>query len=163
MNGGAALAILALLAVAVGGRGSAGTVASSAPNISGGRKVRRPLRGVVRDGLGAARDHGPHQGFDIFPTEGDRTVYAYGDGVVADIIDGRQSTLEARRRAGLYVEVAGGDGTLHRYLHLERVSVEKGQRVQRDQRIATIAGTHLHFEIRQGNSRTGKPLIPDFG
>lgn len=163
MSGGGVLAILALLAVAVGGRGSAGTPASSTPNTSGGRKVRRPLRGVVRDGLGAARDHGPHQGFDIFPTEGDRTVYAYGDGVVADIMDGRQSTLEARRRAGLYIDVAGADGTLHRYLHLERVSVEKGQRVQRDQRIATIAGTHLHFEIRQGNSRTGKPLIPDFG
>ena len=163
MSGGGALAILALLAVAVGGRGSVGTGASSAPNISGGRKVRRPLRGVVRDGLGASRDHGPHQGFDIFPTEGDRTVYAYGGGVVADIIDGRQSTLEARRRAGLYIDVAAADGTLHRYLHLEQVSVDKGQKVQRDPRIATIAGTHLHFEIRQGNSRTGKPLIPDFG
>ena len=163
MNGGGALAILALLAVAVGGRGATGTGASSAPNISGGRKVRRPIRGVVRDGLDASRDHGPHQGFDLFPTEGDRNVYAYGDGVVADIIDGRQSALEARRRAGLYMEVAGSDGTLHRYLHLEQVSVEKGQRVHRDQRIATIAGTHLHFEIRQGNRRTGKPLVPDFG
>lgn len=163
MNGGGALAILALLAVAVAGRGATGTQASSAPNISGGRKVRRPMRGVVRDGLGAARDHGPHQGFDIFPTEGDRSVYAYGGGVVRDIIDGRQSALEARRRAGLYMEVAGSDGTLHRYLHLEHVSIEKGQRVQRDQRIATIAGTHLHFEIRQGHSRTGKPLVLDFG
>jgi len=167
MSGGGALVWLALLAVAVGGRGTAGTGASTStgtsPSTSGGRKVRRPLRGAVRDGLGAARDHGPHQGFDIFPTEGDGTVYAYGDGVVADIIDGRQSTLEARRRAGLYMEVAGSDGTLHRYLHLERVSVEKGQKVQRDQHIATIAGTHLHFEIRQGNSRTGKPLVPDFG
>ena len=37
-----------------------------------------------------------------------------------DIIDGRQSALEARRRAGLYMEVAGSDGTLHRYLHLSK-------------------------------------------
>lgn len=167
MSGGGALAVLALLAVAVSSRGAAGTgsstSASTGPSTSGGRKVRRPIRGVVRDGLGAARDHGPHQGFDIFPTEGDRNVYAYGDGIVRDIIDGRKSALEARRRAGLYIEVTGSDGTLQRYLHLEQVSVEKGQNVQRDQRIATIAGTHLHFEIRQGNSRSGKPLIPDFG
>ena len=160
MNGATAALVLAFLLAA--GAGSA-AAATTRTNSLGGRRTRRPLRGVVRDGLGAVREHGAHQGFDIFPTEGDRTVYAYGPGVVDDIIDGRQSTLQARRRAGLYVDVRGDDGMLHRYLHLERVFVGKGQRVARDQPIATIAGSHLHFELRDGGRKYGPARVPDFG
>lgn len=167
MNGGGLLFLFAVLAAAAGSAGGALTSTSTSTSTNagagGGRRVRRPMRGLVRDGLGVARDHGPHQGFDIFPTEGDRSVYAYGAGIVTDIIDGRQSAMEARRRAGLYIDVAGDDGSLHRYLHLASARVQKGQRVRRDQPIAVIAGTHLHFEIRQGLSKYGKPLVPDFG
>lgn len=159
MSGAGWLLLFAVFAAATGGGRSDGKAVTP----TGGRRVRRPLRGVVGDGLGAARDHGPHQGFDIFPTEGDRTVYAYGPGTVADIIDGRTSNLDARRRAGLYIDVAGDDGSLHRYLHLQSVNVQKGQRVRRDQPIATVAGSHLHFEIRRGKRKYGEPLVPDFG
>jgi len=160
MSGAGWLLLFAVFAAAATGGGRSDGKAATP---TGGRRVRRPLRGIVGDGLGAARDHGPHQGFDIYPTEGDRTVYAYGAGTVADIIDGRASSLEARRRAGLYIDVAGDDGSLHRYLHLQRVSVQKGQRVQRDQPIATVAGSHLHFEIRRGKHKYGEPMVPDFG
>lgn len=161
---GAVLVVALLLAVGAGARGTATTSgANPPPTPRDARRIRRPLRGVVRDGLGAARAHGPHQGFDIFPTEGDRTVYAYGDGVVDDIIDGRQSAMQARKRAGLYIDVRGDDGNLHRYLHLDRVFVNKGQRVARDQPIATIAGSHLHFELRDGGRKYGPARVPDFG
>lgn len=151
-------AVVLVLLLSAGSGSTGGSVSASA-----GKKIRRPLRGIVRDGIGAARAHGPHQGFDIFPTEGDRTVYAYGDGKIGDIIDGRTSALEARRRAGLYIDVIGDDGTYQRYLHLEHVSVEKGQRIKRDDPIATIAGSHLHFELRNSHTKYGASLVPDFG
>lgn len=160
MSGATAALLLALL-LAVGAGSSAAATTARTPQ-AGGRRTRRPLRGVVRDGLGAPRDHGAHQGFDIFPTEGDRTVYAYGNGVVDDIIDGRTSTLQARRRAGLYIDVRGDDGRLHRYLHLDRVLVNKGQRIARAQPLATLAGSHLHFELRDGGRKYGPAREPDF-
>ena len=163
MKGAGVLLLFAVAAAALGGGQSNAPSPTTDPRQPAGRRVRRPLRGMLRDGIGASRDHGTHQGFDIVPTEGDRTVYAYGDGTVDSIIDGRTSALQARRRAGLYIDVTGDDGNLHRYLHLFSVAVKAGQRVRRDQPIATIDGTHLHFEIRQGNRRTGKPLVPDFG
>jgi murein DD-endopeptidase MepM/ murein hydrolase activator NlpD len=35
--------------------------------------------------------------------------------------------------------------------------------VRRDEPIATVAGSHLHFEIRKGKHKYGEPMVPDFG
>ena len=70
-----------------------------------------------------------------------------------------ERTRHAAARA-LYIDVTGDDGNLHRYLHLLSVAVKAGQRVRRDQPIATIDGTHLHFELRKGrNGGTHRPRL----
>ena len=50
------------------------------------------------------------------------------------------------------------------YAHLARVAVEKGELVQRDERLGTAGctglctGTHLHFEVRNEQGRTLNPM-----
>ena len=65
---------------------------------------------------------------------------------------------------GLFITLKHSDGTLTKYCHLERISVSRGQQVQRGEIIAlsgksghTRKRAQLHFEIRD---KTGKPLNP---
>jgi murein DD-endopeptidase MepM/ murein hydrolase activator NlpD len=54
---------------------------------------------------------------------------------------------------GNFVEIAHGDGTRTRYAHLSSIAVEKGQSVDRGQRLGGLGSTgnstgpHLHFEV----------------
>ena len=131
---------------------------SKGPKLDG-LSVELPVRGVIRDRLGAARSHGPHQGIDIIAPAGS-VVRAWGAGKVVRVIDGRKSDRESSRRAGLWVDVLGDDGNTHRYLHLGRADVSTGARVERGAQIGTVEKDHLHFEVRSGQSAYGTPLDP---
>lgn len=124
-----------------------------------GKRIEVPVSGVISGVLGDKRSHGPHQGIDIAAKAGS-PVKAYGAGVVARVIDGRQSNSDSRQRAGLWIDIYGDDGNTHRYLHLGQAYVQSGQRVARLQQIGTVEKDHLHFEVRQGRSAYGNPDTP---
>ncbi len=115
----------------------------------------------------------PHRGIDLFVPAGTQVVSASA-GLVKNIKDGRFSTAEHRRRAGLYMDIEGAGGIVYRYLHLGSVFVTVGSQVSRGTLIGDVAPSytsgaavpHLHFEMRLGyNSSSsdgyGKPLAPD--
>lgn len=120
-------------------------------------RVELPISGEIRDRLGAPRSHGPHQGIDIYAPNGS-AVKAWGNGIVKRVIDGRKSTKDSTKRAGLWIDVTGDDGNVHRYLHLGSVFVKSNMRITRGQPIGTIEGDHLHFEVRQGHNGYGTAL-----
>lgn len=65
---------------------------------------------------------------------------------------------------GKYVCVRHDNGTESRYGHLDRIFVQKGQRVKQNLRIGTVGmtgdttGPHLHFEFRNAKSELKDPL-----
>lgn len=124
-----------------------------------GKTIEIPVRGIIRDRLGAPRSHGPHQGIDIAAPAGS-IVRAWGAGKVTRVVDGRKSDRESARRAGLWVDVLGDDGNTHRYLHLGRAAVSTGAYVRRGDEIGTVEKDHLHFEVRSGQTAYGTPLDP---
>lgn len=121
-----------------------------------------------RDGKGR-----PHKGVDIFAPTG-TVVKAAVDGKVVRVVDGRASTKQTSRDAGLWVDIEGQGGAIYRYLHLEEASVAPRQTVKAGDRIGTIARAntsglgnkpHLHFEIRASDYTAmrdsyGEPLDP---
>lgn len=146
----------------------------------GGLSWPVPVRRITRVGdsvtdrrPGSGR---PHRGIDIFvPAETE--VLSAGAGVVSRIVDGRFSGEMHRKRAGLYIDVLGAGGLVFRYLHLGSVFVNKGDPVERGQKLADVAPAytsgasdpHLHFEMRLPTERStkkyadgyGTPLAPD--
>lgn len=124
--------------------------------------VERPEIGqsVLRNRDGRGR---PHRGVDLFVPAGS-VVKAMRGGTVRRVVDGRGSTDEHRRRAGLFVDIAGRDGRVYRYLHMGSVRVRAGQQVKAGAAIGTVAdahtsGTgakpHLHLEIRASDWKDG--------
>jgi murein DD-endopeptidase MepM/ murein hydrolase activator NlpD len=93
-------------------------------------------------------------------------------GTVKRVIDGRNSTDESRRRAGLWIDIVARDGRLYRYLHLGTAKVRAGQTVRAGTPIGTVAEAytsgageraHLHVEVREHdwrNGEYGKPIDP---
>lgn len=90
----------------------------------------------------------PHHGTD-FATPVGTPVLTTGDGIVTRIGD--------HPFAGKYIEIEHHGQFQTRYLHLHRILVRKGQRVERGQRIAQsgntgrTTGPHLHFELHADN------------
>jgi len=86
----------------------------------------------------------PHKGVDFSMPTG-TPVYATGDGVV--------TRVKNHRYAGKYIEIQHEGRYLTRYLHLSRITVRRGQKVQRGERIALSGNTgrstgpHLHYEL----------------
>ncbi|MEE4253127.1 MAG: peptidoglycan DD-metalloendopeptidase family protein [Desulfuromusa sp.] len=86
----------------------------------------------------------PHKGVDFSMPTG-TPVYATGDGVV--------TRVKNHRYAGKYIEIQHDGRYLTRYLHLSRITVKRGQKVQRGERIALSGNTgrstgpHLHYEL----------------
>ena len=124
--------------------------------------LRRPLSrrakgrnfGSKRIINGEARS--PHSGLDFHARRGD-PVLAVGRGTVAashDLFFGGKSVF-----------IDHGDGLISMYMHLSRVGVEVGQRVERGQKIGAVGSTgratgpHLHFGLRWHGARVDPSLL----
>lgn len=95
----------------------------------------------------------PHNGTDFAMPTG-TPILSTGDGVVTRVSN--------HPYAGKYIEIRHGGDYVTRYLHLNRILVNKGQSVKRGERIALSGNTgrstgpHLHFELHV----RGRPVNP---
>lgn len=132
--------------------------------------VTRVGQGVMDDRGGA--EHRPHKGVDIFAPAGTE-VSSPVVGKVIRVVDGRASSEDSKRRAGLWVDIEEtGQRRIHRLLHLGSADVKAGDRLKEGQRVGTVAepntsglgdATHLHYEIRQWGTASeayGEPIDP---
>jgi len=93
---------------------------------------------------GAMWSSGHHTGLDFTGPVG-QAIQAADSGKVVE--------ASSAGAYGNMIEIAHGNGTRTRYAHLSAISVKKGERVQRGQRIGALgstgnsSGPHLHFEV----------------
>ncbi len=86
----------------------------------------------------------PHKGVDFGMPVG-TPIYSTGDGVV--------TRVKNHPYAGKYIEIQHDGRYLTRYMHLSRITVHRGEKVKRGERIALSGNTgrstgpHLHYEI----------------
>ena len=127
-------------------------IVSSTPSVA-------PVRGVLNSGFGSRPDpftgEGAfHQGLDI-ATRRDEPVLATAAGVV--VRSGQSGDY------GKSVEIAHRTGYRTIYGHLDAILAKEGQHVRRGDRVGLAGstgrstGTHLHYEVRQGD-RAVNPL-----
>lgn len=96
----------------------------------------------------------PHNGVDLATPRG-TPILSTGDGIVQRIGN--------HPYAGKYIDIDHGNAYKTRYLHLDRILVRKGEKVQRGHKIALSGNTgrstgpHLHFELHI-NGRPTDPL-----
>lgn len=96
-----------------------------------------------------------HMGLDL-RAPGGTSVYPFNDGLV--------TSVGTDPLGGNVVNIQHSDGLRSYYAHLGTVTVQKGQKVDKNTVIGTIGDTgnakgtmpHLHFEVRRGNT----PLNP---
>jgi len=105
---------------------------------------------------------GTHGGIDYDGKIGD-PVPAFRGGAVVDIVD------QGKKGYGLYVDVMDEQGYVHRYGHLNKTHVKKGDKISPRQRIADVGnsghvlsgsggdGSHVHYEVR----KDGKLIDPE--
>lgn len=121
-----------------------------APEATGIGKYRWPVRGAVVAGYGANVDGKRNDGIDISVPAG-TPVKAAENGVVIYAGNGL-------KELGNTVLVRHDDGTVTVYGHADALSVQRGQKVQRGQQIATsgmsgnVKRPMLHFEVRKDAS-----------
>jgi murein DD-endopeptidase len=95
----------------------------------------------------------PHNGTDFAMPTG-TPIVSIGDGVV--------TRVENHPFAGRYVEIQHGSTYKTRYLHMHRIDVNRGDSIQRGQRIGLsgstgrVTGPHLHYELHIN----GRPVNP---
>ena len=122
-------------------------VTEAAPESTGISKYRWPVRGAVVAGYGANVDGNRNDGIDISVPEG-TPIKAAENGVV--IYSG--SSL---KELGNAVLVRHDDGTVTVYGHAGELNVQRGQKVQRGQTLASsgMSGNtsrpKVHFEVRK--------------
>lgn len=109
-----------------------------------------PARGWLTSGFSLRRVHPilhvprPHEGLDIAAATG-TPIHAAADGIV------RYSG--PRGDYGNMVEIDHGHGYVTRYAHASKLLVERGERVERGQKIAEVGSTglsvgpHVHYEV----------------
>lgn len=91
-----------------------------------------------------------HTGVDIAGREGGDVV-SVGAGVV--------TAAKAKGGYGYFVEIDHGDGYQTRYAHAKKLLVDKGDIVEKGQKIAVMGSTgrstgpHVHFEVVKDGSR----------
>lgn len=130
-------------------------VTEAAPESTGIGKYRWPVRGAVVAGYGANVDGNRNDGIDISVPEG-TPIKAAENGVV--IYSG--SSL---KELGNAVLVRHDDGTVTVYGHAGDLNVQRGQKVQRGQTLASsgMSGNtsrpKVHFEVRK-NATPVDPL-----
>jgi murein DD-endopeptidase MepM/ murein hydrolase activator NlpD len=123
---------------------------SAAPEATGIGKYRWPARGAVVAGFGANVDGKRSDGISISVPTG-TPVKAAENGVVIYAGNGL-------KELGNTVLVRHDDGTVTVYGHADALSVQRGQKVQRGQTIATsgmsgnVKRPMLHFEVRKNAS-----------
>lgn len=123
--------------------------ASTSPFDPLGGAGRTPVNG---GGYGAARDYGAHNAVDIPAARG------------TPIKPQRVGTATVSRSAkgGNIVTIDYGDGTKDKFMHLDQVRVQSGERVTADTVVGTVgstgrsSGPHLHWQRLQG----GKAVNP---
>ena len=106
-------------------------------------------------------DSGNHKGIDIAAATG--TNVAAADG-------GKVAYVGYDSARGYYVDIKHVNGIVTRYQHLDSYGVQKGQVVQKGQKIAEVGSTgdvtgpHLHLEVRYGYKSAiknpGEPINP---
>ncbi len=122
-------------------------VTDDAPESTGIGKYRWPVRGAVIAGYGANVEGNRNDGIDISVPEG-TPIKAAENGVV--IYSG--SSL---KELGNAVLVRHDDGTVTVYGHAGELNVQRGQKIQRGQTVATsgMSGNatrpKVHFEVRK--------------
>lgn len=114
-----------------------------------------------------------HNGVDLFVPAGTEVLSASA-GTVIRVVDGRLSSEDSKKRAGLWIDIQSGDW-IYRYLHLGDATVSAKDSVRQGQVIGHVAlpntsglgdEPHLHFEIRRGSKIAyGSPVnpVPLFG
>lgn len=131
--------------------------ATATPNpqaTSSAARFAWPLAGEVRRGFRTSGEGGRHDGLDIVAPKG-AAVRAAAAGTV--IFAGSEDS-----QFGNLVVVDHGDGWHSAYGSLGRVTVKKGHKVARGERIGLVGDTsitrrtELHFELR----RNGEPVDP---
>ena len=87
-----------------------------------------------------------HNGLDIIVPQGS-PVFAPADGVVENVV-------LSSKGEGNTITLAHSGGYMTRYLHLDEIFVEKGQRVKMGKKMATVGmsgsayAPHLHYEVK---------------
>lgn len=114
------------------------------------------------------RSMGWHGGIDIASGQG-TAVVAFAKGTVAKASSNAcvVGDRACNGGAGNYVAIDHHNGFFTRYLHLSKVTVFEGQKVRAGDKIGEegntgfSTGSHLHFEIRQGDDLvSSKPTDP---
>ena len=127
----------------------------SAPKLSGNGQFSMPVQGAIISSYGP-KDGGLHNdGINIQASRG-APVSAAQNGVVAYVGDGIKGF-------GNLILIRHDKGYMSAYAHLDRITVARGDMVNKGAKIATVGQTgnvaspQLHFEIRKG----AKALNPE--
>jgi murein DD-endopeptidase MepM/ murein hydrolase activator NlpD len=113
-----------------------------------------PVRGHITSRFGL-RGNRPHEGIDVGAPHGTPIFAAEGGRVIHSGRFGAYGKVVILKHAGAYRSV---------YAHARTLLVQKGDFVERGQKIAEVGATgratgpHLHFEIRRGET-AHDPLI----
>ncbi|MBQ7185197.1 MAG: M23 family metallopeptidase [Alphaproteobacteria bacterium] len=152
---------------------------NASPNIPFGQKIplgnptTAPTKICSRYGwrvMGTRKDgskiNDPHYGIDIGcnPTYFDTPIYATADGVVESVTSAKKC-----KSAGNYVKIRHDSGFITMYMHLNSITVKRGQRVHAGCQIGTMGHsggakvqscpkmgkdlTHLHYQIGYAGSQ----------
>jgi murein DD-endopeptidase MepM/ murein hydrolase activator NlpD len=91
-----------------------------------------------------------HWGLDIKAPKGTRVLSAG---------EGKATVIEKHKDYGNFVVVDHGNGLQTAYAHMDSVSIKNGESVKQGQEIGEVGntgrstGSHLHFEVRNGDNR----------
>ena len=109
---------------------------------------------------------GVHNGVDVVKKWNKADyVIAHSDGEVVVALKGmvHDPGSSGDKSYGNYVKILHDDGYYTLYAHLKSVSVVKGERVKKGQKIGYMGetgnayGVHLHFEVRNSNNQRINP------
>lgn len=135
-------------------RGSAIEPSRRMPRYTGPLRFTWPVKGRLTSRFGL-RGNRPHEGIDLGAPHGTPIYAAEAGRVIHSGRFGAYGKVVILKHAGAYRSV---------YAHARRLFVEKGDFVERGQKIAEVGATgratgpHLHFEIRRGET-AHDPLV----
>jgi len=135
-------------------RGSGQEASRRTPRYDGPLRFTWPVKGRLTSRFGL-RGNRPHEGIDLGAPYGTPIRAAEAGRVIHSGRFGAYGKVVILKHAGAYRSV---------YAHARRLFVEKGDFVERGQKIAEVGATgratgpHLHFEIRRGET-AHDPLV----